>query len=132
QASVESSGRSAAKASPGWLPAEDLAGLEVEVGRIVDVRVGPVVEGDGEVVVAAGHVDGHGEVAEVDDRRLVERVLADGDRRLGESSEWTGRGEAARAGDDVRDLASVDASREALVEVSVAGQDGVGPKAGGS
>src|SRR4029077_9063750 len=41
----------------GCSAAEDLAGREVEVGGVVDVGVGAVVEGDGQVVVAAGHVD---------------------------------------------------------------------------
>src|SRR4029077_1685378 len=75
--------------------AEDLACPEVEVGGVVDVRVGAVVEGDREVMVAAGHVDDHREVAELDDRGLVEGVLADGHRGLGESSDRASRGEAA-------------------------------------
>ena len=65
------------------------------MGGVVDVRVGAVVELDGEVMVAAGHVDRHREVAELDDRGLVERVLADGDGGLRESSDRAGRGEAA-------------------------------------
>jgi len=41
-----------------------------------------------------------------------------------------GGGEAARARHDVGDLATVDGAREALVQVGVPGQHGVGPEAG--
>ena len=77
----------------------------------------------------AGHVDGDGEIAEVDDRVVDERVLAHGDRRLQLPCGRRG-GEAAAAGDDVRDLPAVDLAREALVEMGVAGEDGVGPEPG--
>src|SRR5213078_4175753 len=58
----------------------------------------------------------------------LERVLALRPRQLRDLLRRR-RGEAAAAGDDVRDLAPVDRTGEALVEVGMPREDGVRPEA---
>ena len=57
-------------------------------------------------------------------------MVAHGGPGRGRAAHGRGGRKSSAAGHDVRDLAAVDAPREALVEVGVTGEDRVGPQAG--
>ncbi len=81
-------------------------------------------------LAACAHVNGDGQVSVLENRLLYERVFTPRNRRPpNHLAAWQSHVVAAAAGDYVRNLATIDLSREALIEVSMSREHYIRPEA---